>query len=159
MKCINGSGSFTGKEPSPKGVGFCARNENIGTVKKGGDGKMWVVKTTSKGVKRWTKVKSATKPVKQKKASPKQRKPRKPKFGLGSRHGYGPRGGYTRYMKVYHDPTRPTLHTRPGLYNTLSPYYHRYYHPYGYTSKYNKVGQRTHIYHTPNYVNYLHYKK
>lgn len=47
---------YKGTEPSPKGTGFCARAENIGTKMKGQDGRMWVVKATAKGVKRWAPI-------------------------------------------------------------------------------------------------------
>lgn len=44
---------YKGDEPSPKGFGYCAHAESIGKVRKGKDGNMWKVETTSKGVKRW----------------------------------------------------------------------------------------------------------
>ena len=64
--CKNGAGSYTGTEPSPKGRGYCARHEKIGTKKRGRDKKMWVVKTvkllSGKRSRRWFKVvKSAKK--------------------------------------------------------------------------------------------------
>lgn len=34
---------YTGKEPSPKGLGWSARAEEIGTRKRGKDGRMWAV--------------------------------------------------------------------------------------------------------------------
>ncbi len=44
MKCLNDPKKYyKGDEPSPKGRGYCASAEKIGTKKKGGDGKMWVV--------------------------------------------------------------------------------------------------------------------
>lgn len=43
---------ITGKEPSPKGLGFCAHTEKINTKKKGRDGNDWIVKKT-KTSKRW----------------------------------------------------------------------------------------------------------
>jgi hypothetical protein len=47
--CLNDpSGTYTGKEPSPKGLGLCGRGERIGAEYIGRDGKMWVV---SKGHK------------------------------------------------------------------------------------------------------------
>ncbi len=33
---------YTGKEPSPKGLGYCASSEKEGTIKKGRDGNMWI---------------------------------------------------------------------------------------------------------------------
>jgi hypothetical protein len=44
-KCINDvNKSYTGDEPSPKGLGYCAHAEKIGTIKKGKDGNMWIIK-------------------------------------------------------------------------------------------------------------------
>ena len=58
-KCKNvPTGHYKGTEPSPKGRGFCARAERVGTRKKGGDGKMWCVKSyqvKGKRVKRWVR--------------------------------------------------------------------------------------------------------
>ena len=57
MKCKNDpKRTYKGTEPSPKGRGYCAHAEEVGTVKKGTDGNKWVVKTTKKGVKRWVKL-------------------------------------------------------------------------------------------------------
>ena len=43
--CINNSKkTFTGKEPSPKGLGYCASGEKEGTEMKGKDGNIWVKK-------------------------------------------------------------------------------------------------------------------
>jgi hypothetical protein len=46
---------YKGDEPSPKGFGYCAHSESIGKVRKGKDGNMWKVESTSKGIKRWVK--------------------------------------------------------------------------------------------------------
>lgn len=46
---------YSGDEPSPKGRGFCAHSEKLNTVKKGTDGKMWIVKKTSVGTRRWVR--------------------------------------------------------------------------------------------------------
>ena len=55
-KCIDDpSRSYTGKEPSPKGLGYCAHTHSVGTTKKGNDGNTWTVETTYKGTKRWVK--------------------------------------------------------------------------------------------------------
>ena len=35
--------SFKGSEPSPKGLGRCARNEKSGTIAYGRDGRRWIV--------------------------------------------------------------------------------------------------------------------
>ena len=46
---------YKGDEPSPKGLGYCAHAESIGKVRKGKDGNIWKVESTSKGIKRWIK--------------------------------------------------------------------------------------------------------
>lgn len=52
-KCINNpQKSYIGNEPSPKGRGYCASSEKIGSKKIGLDGNMWIV---SKDNKRWIK--------------------------------------------------------------------------------------------------------
>lgn len=56
MKCLNDPDkSFKGDEPSPKGLGYCAHAEHVGTKMIGKDGNNWVIQTTSKGIKRWVK--------------------------------------------------------------------------------------------------------
>lgn len=45
---------YAGTEPSPKGYGYCAHAEKIGTERRGRDQNMWVVKNYS-GVKRWVR--------------------------------------------------------------------------------------------------------
>jgi len=52
-KCNN-----TGKEPSPKGNGFCARNESVGTKMQGQDGKMWIVARDKNGRFFWQRLSS-----------------------------------------------------------------------------------------------------
>tara|TARA_B100001248_G_scaffold164904_1_gene124696 strand:+ start:1768 stop:2550 length:783 start_codon:yes stop_codon:yes gene_type:complete len=47
---------YTGKEKSPKGRGYCAKGEKIGTKKKGRNGKMYIVKKDSIDRKRWVKI-------------------------------------------------------------------------------------------------------
>jgi hypothetical protein len=55
-KCINDLQSYyTGNEHSPKGLGFCAHTEKIGTIKKGKDGNIWIVKKNKSGSHRWIK--------------------------------------------------------------------------------------------------------
>ena len=44
---------FTGNEPSPKGVGYCAGNRQIGEIRIGKDGNLWIVKAISSGIRRW----------------------------------------------------------------------------------------------------------
>ncbi len=51
--------SYKGDEPSPKGLGYCAHAEKLGTKMKGKDGNMWVIKETSKKIKRWVKLSSS----------------------------------------------------------------------------------------------------
>ena len=67
--CKNGKSFYKGTEPSPKGNGYCAKFEKIGTKKRGKNKKMWVVRSvkveaTGKRYKRWFQVP----PVKKKKA-------------------------------------------------------------------------------------------
>lgn len=58
-KCINvPSRTYKGTEPSPKGLGYCAHSEKIGTKKKGLDGNIWEIKRNKKGINRWIKVNS-----------------------------------------------------------------------------------------------------
>ena len=47
--------SYKGTEPSPKGTGYCAHAEESGTIKKGLDGKQWIV-SESNNVKKMDKV-------------------------------------------------------------------------------------------------------
>ena len=49
------SKSYKGTEPSPKGMGWCAHGEKEGKVRKGKDGKEWIVKKVKNGSKRWVK--------------------------------------------------------------------------------------------------------
>ena len=42
-------------EPSPKGLGYCAHAEKLGSTKKGLDGNQWKIESTAQGVKRWVK--------------------------------------------------------------------------------------------------------
>ena len=54
--CINDpKKTYKGNEPSPKGLGYCAHTETVGTIKTGLDGNKWIISSTTKGVKRWTK--------------------------------------------------------------------------------------------------------
>ena len=45
--------TYKGTEPSPKGLGWCAHGEKEGKVRKGKDGKEWIVKKVKNGSKRW----------------------------------------------------------------------------------------------------------
>ena len=52
--CVNHpKATYKGSEPSPKGLGYCARAENVGTEMKGKDGRVWIVLTNKNGTKRW----------------------------------------------------------------------------------------------------------
>lgn len=56
-KCINNSNkSYKGTEPCPKGYGYHPECEKIGTIMKGRDGKLWIVKKVNKGNKDWVKL-------------------------------------------------------------------------------------------------------
>ena len=53
MKCLNDpTRKYTGKEPSPKGLGYCAHSEKVGKIMQGLGGKVWVVKKYG-NTKRW----------------------------------------------------------------------------------------------------------
>ncbi len=54
--------SYKGTEPSPKGLGFCAHNENLNKRMKGKDGHFWKVQRTLYGTRRWVKI-SKTKKI------------------------------------------------------------------------------------------------
>ena len=45
--------SYKGTEPSPKGLGYCAHAEKVGTKKKGRNRKMWIIKVVAGKTKRW----------------------------------------------------------------------------------------------------------
>ena len=78
-KCIDDpSRSYKGNEPSPKGLGYCAHTQAVGTTKTGNDGNTWTVETTYKGTKRWVKKSGSSKRVpKEKKTSSKRKSPKK----------------------------------------------------------------------------------
>lgn len=60
-KCKNDSTRyFNGTEPSPKGLGWCAHGMKKDVVKKGKDGKQWIVKTNRNGSKRWVRLQKKT---------------------------------------------------------------------------------------------------
>jgi len=64
-KCINNSKkSYKGTEPSPKGLGYCASEEEVNTKKKGRDNNYWIVKETKNKTKRWVKETKTTKTTK-----------------------------------------------------------------------------------------------
>jgi hypothetical protein len=64
-KCKNGHGTYKGTEPSPKGLGYCAKHEKVNSKKFGLNGYVWIVKQTKKGIKRWIPLPSS-KPQKRK---------------------------------------------------------------------------------------------
>lgn len=52
--CINDhTRSYKGDEPSPKGLGYCAHSEPVGSRKQGQDGRVWVVKEDKNDRKSW----------------------------------------------------------------------------------------------------------
>ena len=54
LKCLNDpSKEYTGTEPSPKGLGYCAHAEKIGSIRVGNDENVWKVIETSKKTKMW----------------------------------------------------------------------------------------------------------
>lgn len=54
--CINDpKKKYKGDEPSPKGLGYCAHSEEVGSIRKGRDNNNWKIEKTSKGIKRWVK--------------------------------------------------------------------------------------------------------
>ena len=48
--------NYKGNEPSPKGLGYCAHSEKLGTIKKGKDGNKWIISKTQLNIKRWNKL-------------------------------------------------------------------------------------------------------
>ena len=66
-KCIkNKTKSYKGNEPSPKGLGYCAHCEKVGTIKKGLDGNKWIV-VKAKNAKRWIRYNKKNKKISSKK--------------------------------------------------------------------------------------------
>lgn len=54
-RCLNDpKRNYTGKEPSPKGLGYCAHNEKKGIIRLGKDGNAWIVSESDKKIKKWT---------------------------------------------------------------------------------------------------------
>ena len=54
---VKGKCNYTGNEPSPKGLGYCARHTPLKVTMKGKDGNLWENQKYSKG-KRWVKVRN-----------------------------------------------------------------------------------------------------
>lgn len=62
--CLNDPAfSYSGKESSPLGLGYCASSEQVGTMMKGKDTTMWMVGIKN-GVKVWNRVPSEIGPLK-----------------------------------------------------------------------------------------------
>lgn len=59
MRCKNSPAKhpryYTGNEPSPKGRGYCAQSERVGTRMRGKDRRVWVVRKDSLDRKRWVR--------------------------------------------------------------------------------------------------------
>lgn len=54
--CLNDSRlTYTGKESSPRGLGYCAEAEAVGTIKEGRDDKRWMV-VIKNNVNVWTRI-------------------------------------------------------------------------------------------------------
>jgi hypothetical protein len=52
-KCLNdNTKSYTGKEPSPKGLGYCSTAEEVGKIMKGKNDSFWIVKQIGKDDKK-----------------------------------------------------------------------------------------------------------
>jgi hypothetical protein len=52
--CLKDSkSSYKGDEPSPKGFGYCAHCEKLGSLRFGLDGNEWIVVKNKKNIKRW----------------------------------------------------------------------------------------------------------
>lgn len=55
-KCKNDPNSnYSGKEPSPKGLGWCAHGDSLGKKRKGNDGEIWIVAKRSNSTLYWKK--------------------------------------------------------------------------------------------------------
>jgi hypothetical protein len=60
-RCKNYDGYYVGKEPSPRGIGYHAQGEAVGTERIGLDQQVWhVVEFGSKKTKRWAKGQTRT---------------------------------------------------------------------------------------------------
>jgi hypothetical protein len=54
LHCKNDpSRTYSGTEPSPKGLGYCAHASPEGSTRKGKDGRQWTVRTDKNGTKAW----------------------------------------------------------------------------------------------------------
>lgn len=57
---MHSSCRYTGNEPSPKGLGFCAHYQAEGAIKRGADGKMWIVSADRNGRLSWKRLSSSS---------------------------------------------------------------------------------------------------
>jgi len=87
-KCINDpTRSYTGKEPSPKGRGYCAHAQTEGDREKGRDGAMWTVVADKHGRLAWRKTAQSANSANSAKSTPGSRLTysiRKNKFSDGT---------------------------------------------------------------------------
>ena len=52
--CVNdGNSTYTGKEPSPKGLGYCAHAVKLGEIMIGKNKKEWIIVETKNKIKKW----------------------------------------------------------------------------------------------------------
>ena len=54
-RCKNSTGYYTGREPSPKGLGYCAHASRVGSRLIGNDGNVWIVHQDKNGRLSWKK--------------------------------------------------------------------------------------------------------
>lgn len=55
--CLNDkTKTYKGTEPSPKGLGYCAHSEKLGTKKVGLEGKWWWIVKSINDIKKWVKL-------------------------------------------------------------------------------------------------------
>jgi hypothetical protein len=113
--CKNSSsGYYTGREPSPKGLGYCAHSEGMGTRRIGNDGNMWITQQDRLGRMAWKKYAG---PSRRTPGTPKRRKtsgtpkkrntPKTPKRRTPCRPGqiFNPRTNrcVSKYGKIGHE--------------------------------------------------------
>ena len=67
---------YSGDEPSPKGLGWCAHAEKEGKIRKGKDNNNWIVTKVSSGSLRWIKLTKNVKTTPRKKSTPKRKSKR-----------------------------------------------------------------------------------
>jgi hypothetical protein len=102
--------SYTGKEPSPKGKGWCAHAMKLGAKKRGADGAQWSVAARANGSRYWKKASAAKKPALKKTAAAK--KPRGKKALLRASSMYPvkvPRPDWNFWLKQLASPNLTKL--------------------------------------------------